>query len=411
MWKRAEKAGAIALLEEISEGRHGALSEAFAERIRSKLLSYTSRADWAETERIAVKTISQEPQSVLGYRYLGEALMRQGKGEAAKEHLERAVELDPEHQEARLLLSLLNKHISRGSAAVGKRSQYWPLRQHSFADARRVVERFVLGERPVHSFIDERTVFITLGSCFASNLAKRLEVVGHKVHWELIGEEINSTYANRHLLDWIERGAVDGPSRAIEEVLGPERRARLRAAFADANVLVLTLGVAPCFFERGSGEFVFANLNSATGREYLDRHCEMRTTTVAENVANIEAIVRTAKRLAGRELQIVLTVSPVPLSGTREHSSAVLADCISKSTLRLACQEALELLPYAIYWPSFEIVRWLGAHYASGAPPAFGDEDGNTRHVSAWLVEMIVDLFISYHSAAPAEVGEALRAS
>ena len=58
--------------------------------------------------------------------------------------------------------------------------------------------------------------------------------------------------------------------------------------------------------------------------------------------------------------------------------------------------------PYAVsrYWPSFEIVRWLGVHYTRPEAPVFGAEDGNTRHVSTWLVDMIVELFIQHHSAA-----------
>ena len=94
-----------------------------------------------------------------------------------------------------------------------------------------------------------------------------------------------------------------------------------------------------------------------------------------------------------------MTVSPSALIATTEFDSAVEADCLSKSTLRLACHEAMSAMADRpmVYWPSFEMVRWLGAHYAPFSPPAYGLEDGNSRHVSDWLVDLIVELFLDYY--------------
>jgi hypothetical protein len=88
--------------------------------------------------------------------------------------------------------------------------------------------------------------------------------------------------------------------------------------------------------------------------------------------------------------------------GTTEFYSAITADCLSKSTLRLACHEVCAKRPDIIYWPSFEIVRWLGVHYTRPDRPVFGHEDGIARHVSNWVVDMIIDLFIQHHSPEPA---------
>lgn len=401
-WKSGDRLTALALLEQVAEGLHGEVDEAYAERVLRKLLSYVSRRDWPETERIAQRTVERLPLAAFGYRHLGEALYRQGHVDAAKAPLEHAVRLDPGDADARILLSI----VRRGEGAKEHRTRRaapWPLRQYLFDDARSVIERSVLRGYPNPSFVRGDTVFMALGSCFAVNLAQRLQVAGHTAHWEMIGEEINSTYANRFLLDWIEHGPSDAPTRAIDSAYGDERRERLRAALKAAHVLVLTLGVAPCFFNQETGEFVFTSLGSKTARDFLHHGCVMRTTTVAENVANLETILDSARRVAGHDLQVVLTVSPVPLAGTTEHYSAVLADCLSKSTLRLACEEVLTKRPDAIYWPSFEIVRWLGAHYSAGLPPVFGGDDNNTRHVSAWLVELIVDLFISHNTGDPVD--------
>jgi hypothetical protein len=120
---------------------------------------------------------------------------------------------------------------------------------------------------------------------------------------------------------------------------------------------------------------------------------------VQENADNIAAIIEAVRRIAARKIDVVLTVSPVPLSGTTEFASAVIADCLSKSTLRLACQQVLSRRPPGVfYWPSFEIVRWLGPHFGSLQPDVYGAHDGNTRHVSPWLVDIIVDLFLEHYA-------------
>ena len=72
------------------------------------------------------------------------------------------------------------------------------------------------------------------------------------------------------------------------------------------------------------------------------------------------------------------------------------ADCVSKSTLRVAIHELLaEGHANLHYWPSFEIVRWLGSHIEEAL---FG-EDGNTRHVNRKTVRLILESFIRHYYA------------
>ena len=55
------------------------------------------------------------------------------------------------------------------------------------------------------------------------------------------------------------------------------------------------------------------------------------------------------------------------------------------------------------YWPSFEIVRWCGAHLPWRS---YGLDDRNPRHVSRYLVAEIIDAFVEsfYTPAAAAEL-------
>ena len=272
-----------------------------------------------------------------------------------------------------------------------------------FQDPRHLMRRYLLRYRPKSPFIRPDTVFMTLGSCFAQNLALRLRTAGYSTHSEEIGEEVNSTYANRHLLDWVQHGPVNGPTRVMHQAYGAGSRERLSKGLTSSDVFVMTLGVAPCFFDP-DGEFVFLSPRSATTNA-LRYAMTMRTTSVAENVDNIEAIIASVRRMAGRDIRIVLTVSPVPLQGTTEHESAITADCLSKSTLRVACQEVVTAHEGdgVIYWPSFEIVRWLGPYFGPDLPRVYGAEDGRSGHVSEWIIDLIVADFLDFNAApAPA---------
>ena len=394
-WRAGEHEWAVRTMEDIVEGRRGPVGAKLRRKILPRLLSFVSRLDWSETERIARRTTELFPEDSFGHRHLGEALFRQGRTIEAQAELETAIRLDPEDGEARMLLMVAR----RPGVALSARRQVrtWPDRQPAFDDPRNLLERYLLRGYPNRPIIGPDTSFLTLGSCFATNLAGRLGAQGYVVTNEPIGEEVNSTYANHHLLRWTERGPVDKPTQVIEDVFGSARRERLLKAIQTSDVLVLTLGVAPCFFDRETGEFAFATLASRTNWQYAHTQLEMRTTSVAENVENIERIHSIAERVRGRPIHLVLTVSPVSLAGTSEHYSAIVADCLSKSTLRLACEIAIQKRPDLIYWPAFEIVRWIGVHYTRPDAPVFGAEDGSTRHVSNWLVDLIVELFISHH--------------
>jgi hypothetical protein len=346
------------------------------------------------------------PTMAAGPLYLGEALIRQDRFAEAIAALEEATLIDPGVSEAHALLQVARAAWRESSEAPKVRT--WPPRASRFADLKRLVRRYLLDDGAPGLMLRPEHVLMTLGSCFAENLALRLETLGWRVHHEPIGEEVNTTYANRYLLEWLENGPTTAPAQAMETALGSQMRLRLLEAVRASDVFILTVGVAPCFFDKETGEFAFSWSKSSLGRDYLLSRCVMRTTTVAENVENIRSIVETLRRLSPGHRGIVLTVSPVPLSGTTEFSSVFIADCISKSTLRLACHEALAGFaddPRVRYWPSFEIVRWIGPHLGPDNPPPYGADDGNSRHVSDWLVADIIDLFLERH----AEGGQAAQ--
>jgi hypothetical protein len=117
----------------------------------------------------------------------------------------------------------------------------------------------------------------------------------------------------------------------------------------------------------------------------------MRTTTCSENIANLQRAIALIRVLAPTAL-VVITVSPVPLFATTEMPSALMADCVSKSVLRAAVHEVVSADRTLIYFPAFEIVRWLSAYTNTHI---FGEDDRSSRHVSNWVVDFIVSSFAS----------------
>ena len=390
---------AIELLQRLIDGGYGPLSPQLRwATLSNALKSLSLQGRWQELRDTADRTVAEFPGNARGWRYCGEALHHLGEPDLAADRLQRALALAPGDIEIRALLRIVS---DRSEPPPRPPVRPWPTGMKAFRDPRQTIRRYLLRGHDDPKFITPDTAFVTMGSCFARELAGRLTEAGRKVHYEGIGESVNSTFANRRLLDWLEHGPVDAAGEAVEIGYGPHVRTRLAGAIAEADVVILTLGVAPCFFHHQTGEFAIVPRDSQlTGKAYIDSHYVMRTTSVAENTENLVAIVESLKRLARKPLRIVLTVSPVPLQGTTEMDSAIEADCLSKSTLRVACAEALRhpALADAVYWPSFEMVRWLGPYWDADHP-TFGAEDTSPFHVSNWLVEMIVQAFLEHFAA------------
>ncbi len=390
---------ALEVLNQILAGSYGPVSLGVLERVYEKALGLaTVLKDWMALESLANQAIAASPRWSQARVHLGEALFRTGRGDEAVSVLEEAIKLDPNRREARILRDLLKRDPD--ALAEPPRVRPFPKRTDSFQRPRDLIKRYILDDAEPDRFIRKDAVFVSMGSCFAENLASRLTRAGYKAHFELIGEEVNSTYANRYLLQWVEHGVVDEQTEAMDKTFGEEVRQRFRTSLKAVDVFVLTLGVAPCFFDRDTGDFAFFTTKWVTLQDRMYSSYVMRTTTVDENVTNIREIIASVRRLSKRSPKIVLTVSPVPLAGTTEYRSAVTADCVSKSTLRVAADTILREQDgdRIMYWPSFEIVRWCGPYYGRENPPVFGDNDGKTRHVSPWIIDMIIELFLERHS-------------
>jgi hypothetical protein len=280
-----------------------------------------------------------------------------------------------------------------------------------YDDVTRLFREHVLpGHLPPGPLLTESDTVITLGSCFAQELRQVLEAARFSSSSFWIPSGLNNTFAILDFVSWCvrregtsaayryERGA-DGE---IREWTPEEERERYRRYLDEAGAFVFTLGLAEVWCDRETGGVFWRGVPDHIFTE--ERHA-FRLSTPAENSRNIRETIELV-RSVNADAPIVLTLSPVPLQASFRDISCLTADCVSKSVLRVALDEVMaEKPPGVYYWPSFELVKWVGPVLDWRA------YEGDARHANRYLVYCIVNAFVAafYGPALADELRRRLR--
>lgn len=280
-----------------------------------------------------------------------------------------------------------------GTSHVRKKIGRYPLTEDFLGDLGDLIKKHIAFDlRNEDKFISRSTRFFTMGSCFARNISTTLLKIGYdSTHME-ISEYINTTFANRAFVDLLSTGKTNiAVGERIQELLpeGWDAEGTIDK-IRNTDVFILTLGVAPAFFDKATGNFVLPRPTSLNSRVLSEKY-DYRTTTVQENVDNVIYLIDFVRTLSPN-VKIVVTVSPVPLLASFEFESCVVADCLSKSTMRLVAHQVVHQsnLKNIIYWPSFEVFRWAG----SNASDFYAADDGAAWHVAENKVNQTIHSFI-----------------
>ena len=222
--------------------------------------------------------------------------------------------------------------------------------------------------KPFDRRIDHSQPILSLGSCFASNVAERLSRAKFCVTSSPTGILFNpeSIAATLDRFDAVARGDNGALPAAEDLAYGNERwfsydfhsdfsatdatdalAAMQEAvrhgaqALKDAQVVILTFGTAFVFRNKQSGDVV-ANCHKQPQALFL------REMMRAEQIAT-RYISLMQGPLAGK--QVIFTVSPV-----RHLADGLEQNSLSKATLRVAVDLIQKACPNAYYFPSYEIV-------------------------------------------------------
>jgi GSCFA family len=341
------------------------------------------------------------------YFQLSEILTQGNFFEEAVASLEKAIALDPATYDTpanRETIELAKSQAKRASLkeadkAAGKsKVGRYPETADFTGDLEKLIrDHIAVNLNSAPKFVSKATRFFTMGSCFARNLSANLLQSGYASNHMEISEYINTTFANRVFVDWLRDAEIDPAISARIAELLPQGRTREQTleVIKSSDVFILTLGVAAAFFDRTTGAFVLPRPSALNSRALAEKYL-FRTASVQENVDNVRYLIDFVRSIAPG-IRIVVTVSPVPLLASFEYESAVQADCLSKSTMRLVAHEVVNNsgIEDILYWPSFEVFRWGG----SNASNYFAADDGAAWHVSEAKVAGTIRAFVDMFSA------------
>lgn len=274
----------------------------------------------------------------------------------------------------------------------------YPARASDFCeDLNDVINKFILpGHVPENRIIPNRGKILTLGSCFATVLRSYMVKNKMSAYNIWIPSGLHNTYAIYDFLHWVFTGehtnngyrydrSDDGN---IVDWMPNDEHKIYNEAFMDTDAIVLTIGLAETWKDKINGKVFWRGIPKKMFDK--ERH-EFYLSTVDDNTQNLENIISLI-RMHRPNVSIILTLSPVPLKATFRDTTCITADCVSKSILRVAIDNVIRKLHAGVYyWPSFEIVRWLGAHQKD---IMFGKDDGSSRHVNKEISSKIVTLFM-----------------
>lgn len=240
--------------------------------------------------------------------------------------------------------------------------------------------------------IDYNSKIVTLGSCFAENITKRLAAAKFCVKRSPVGILFNPASIASTLTAFAERSAVDC-GRIVRrsegwvsldchsELTMPTEEEAIKTLqnaideghklLRSATCVIITFGTAWVYEHIATGRVV-ANCHKQPSREFCRRRM------------SVEEIVTLFKPLMEgvlRDKHIIFTVSPI-----RHTADGLTENCVSKAILRLAADTLSSTYDNADYFPAFEIVTDDLRDYR------FYAED--MVHPSAQAVEYIWQRFI-----------------
>lgn len=153
-----------------------------------------------------------------------------------------------------------------------------------------------------------------------------------------------------------------------------------------ARMVILTLGLIEGWRHKPSGFFTNRAYPALFNRNRDD--FEFVKLDFADTMACLEGMRDILAKHCEHDIEIVVTVSPVPLSATFTSDDIVIANTRSKSTLRTAATEFAEAHANVHYFPSYEIVTHSSRDLAWRP---------DRIHVERAMVDFIVRRFVEHY--------------
>lgn len=172
------------------------------------------------------------------------------------------------------------------------------------------------------------------------------------------------------------------------------RQSHLQAVkqlFMQAEVFIFTLGLTEIWRCQQDGTVLPVCPGGRYGQFDPSRY-RFENLSLAQNLTAMRQFLERLKAL-NPAVQVLLTVSPVPLAITLEPRHVLLSTQVSKATLRLCAEQLCQDYPWVDYFPAYELIHF--------APEQHFEAD--RRHVSALGVERVMQQFFKHRVSAMPE--------
>lgn len=262
---------------------------------------------------------------------------------------------------------------------------------------------------------DASSKLFTTGSCFARNIEKALRFIDFKVISSPTDipvppsakqvVQLYNKYTVHSILNefrWALSGTRPDPQDLLVEtsddvfvdlqisaaITGTkDEMVALRHAYndsfkaaADADVVIITLGLVECWFDTQTGVYLNAAPNRPLLKRYPDRF-EFHLLDFDDIYTALTEIYALLTDGRAAPPKCLFTVSPVGLQSTFRDQDVLIANCYSKSVQRAALEKFI-LTHEADYFPSYETITLSDMSYA------WGNKD--FRHVRQEAVDRIM---------------------
>ena len=280
--------------------------------------------------------------------------------------------------------------------------------------------------------IDRATRVATAGSCFAQHIGRYLRLAGCRVldaepsprgmgpqiakrfGYGLFSARYGNIYTARQLRQLLEDAASGHVDRHNVWLLGEDRFVdafrptvepeglhseaevlahredhllRLAGLLGRTDVFIFTLGLTEAWEDQETGR-VYPVCPGVAGGRFDRARFRFRNFSHSDVLADLEDIQRLLRSFQ-TGMELLLTVSPVPMTATASDDHVLTATTYSKAVLRAAAGEFVATADDVDYFPSYEIVTAP----ASGGPFF----EPNMRSVSIEGIEKVMGLFLDAH--------------
>lgn len=247
--------------------------------------------------------------------------------------------------------------------------------------------------------ISPKTPISTYGSCFAQHFGRALgskdmhwlitepapeglsDEHAHQFNYGVFSARTGNIYTSSLLLQWISwatgekappdevwekndrfydpfRPNIEPNGFANAEELVRSRTAAISAfkeSIVQSKIFVFTLGLTESWIHRTKG-YEYPMCPGTVAGEFSSEAHEFVNQSYKTIWTNLKSAIRKIRQI-NPSMQILLTVSPVPLTATMSGNHVLVATMESKSILRAVAGAMQRELPFVDYFPSYEIIN------------------------------------------------------